>query len=280
MPPKEDLRITKDIMDFSEEYDYILGIDEVGWGAIAGPITVGACLLSSDYVHDGIKDSKRFTSSTKREAVFEDLMEDEVEWDLVHIDTSQIDEDTNVGPLKDKAMRYLVNILLPDDHAYGKVLVVVDGKRNIPNLQHKQVAIVGADDKVKAVGAASIIAKVVRDRRMEHLGIMLGGDPYKWTKNKGYQTKEHKALLKEHGVSDFHRNNVSTVREMNMAKKKKVENIKHGETILAALEEMPMFVSDLVSLTGVDATSTRTAVQQLSKHKHISKDSKGRWSVD
>lgn len=176
----------------------ILGIDEVGRGSLAGPLVVASCIFTEkipEEILNKIKDSKKL-SIKKREEMFEYLKEHTYH-KLEIINSDKVDALGISG-----AVRLAVNKLYTK--AIGKFdISIFDGDWDPVN-QDDFFVFSKADDKVKEVSAASIVAKVARDRIMtEHYSIEY--PEYLFEKHKGYGTKEHRDLIKEHGRCKIHR---------------------------------------------------------------------------
>lgn len=195
---------------------YIIGIDEVGWGAIAGPIVVAAVVLPVDYKSSVIKDSKKFGSSKAREKAYEAVMDE-----ALYVCTQIADPGSiglqGPGQVLQNAWSYVVaDTMAFFPHRFGAspsdCLVILDGDKPIKGLKHKHVCFSKADLVVPAVSAASIIAKVRRDNIMRELSKQY--PEYEWYKNKGYGTPAHIEAMRDVGVSQEHRTNISVVVDM------------------------------------------------------------------
>ena len=194
---KERERIEK-LKEFEKkyaEYEYICGIDEVGRGPFAGPVVAGAVILPKDCDILYINDSKQL-SEKKREELYDIIMEKAVATGIGMASPQRIDE-INILQATYEAMR----------EAIGKLSVKPDLLLNdavtIPMVDIKQIPIIKGDAKSISIGAASIIAKVTRDRLMvEYDKIM---PEYHFAANKGYGSPEHIEALKKYGPSPIHR---------------------------------------------------------------------------
>ena len=173
---KEMIR-TENLKKYEKEYDtytYICGIDEVGRGPLAGPVVAGAVILPKDCDILYINDSKKL-SAAKREELYDIIMEQAVATGLGTIGPDRIDE---------------INMLLNDAVTIPKVTI-------------PQVPIIKGDAKSISIGAASIIAKVTRDRMMVYYDSIY--PEYGFASNKGYGSAEHIAALKKYGPTPIHR---------------------------------------------------------------------------
>jgi ribonuclease HII len=174
---------------------HVAGVDEVGRGCLAGPVVAGAVILHPDRHVPGLADSK-LLSAEARERLSAEIIEAAVSWAVAVIEPAEIDR-LNIHRASLTAMRLAVMALVPLPG-----LVLVDGFA-IPHLVLAQRALVGGDRKVSAIAAASIVAKVHRDRLMEDLHRR---DPrYGFDRHKGYATKDHLAAVAQFGYSDAHR---------------------------------------------------------------------------
>ena len=194
---KERARIEK-LKEFEKkyaEYEYICGIDEVGRGPFAGPVVAGAVILPKDCDILYINDSKQL-SEKKREELYDIIMEKAVATGIGMASPQRIDE-INILQATYEAMR----------EAIGKLSVKPDLLLNdavtIPMVDIKQIPIIKGDAKSISIGAASIIAKVTRDRLMVEYDKMM--PEYHFAANKGYGSQEHIEALKTYGPSPIHR---------------------------------------------------------------------------
>jgi len=176
-------------------YAHVAGVDEVGRGCLAGPVVAGAVVLHADRYVNGIADSK-VLSAEQRERVFGDIVDAAVSWHVAVVEPDEIDR-INIHQASFQAMRLAIMALVP---LPGYVLV--DGFR-IPGLVMAQRAVVGGDRRCTAVAAASILAKVTRDKLMLELHAR---DPrYGFDRHKGYATREHLDAVGRYGYSPVHR---------------------------------------------------------------------------
>lgn len=177
------------------EYSYICGIDEVGRGPLAGPVVAAAVILPKDCHILYINDSKKL-SAKKREELFDVIMEQAVSVGIGMQSPQRIDE-INILQATYEAMREAISKLSPQP-----TLLLNDAVR-IPEVDIDQVPIIQGDAKSISIGAASIIAKVTRDRLMvEYDKIM---PEYGFASNKGYGSQAHIEALKKYGPTPIHR---------------------------------------------------------------------------
>ena len=178
-----------------EKYGYICGIDEVGRGPLAGPVVAGAVILPKDCEILYINDSKKL-SEKKREALYDEIMEKAVAAGIGMVSPARIDE-INILQATYEAMRKAIaNLSVRPD-------VLLNDAVTIPEVDIFQVPIIKGDEKSVSTAAASIIAKVTRDRLMVEYDSVIPG--YDFASNKGYGTKAHIAGIRELGVSPIHR---------------------------------------------------------------------------
>jgi ribonuclease HII len=174
---------------------YVAGVDEVGRGCLAGPVVAAAVVLHPDRHIRGVCDSK-VVPAAERERIFERIMCCAVAWAVADADPTEIDR-INIHQASLRAMQRAVLALapLPD-------IVLVDAFR-IPELPMAQRGVLHGDRRCSAIAAASIVAKVTRDRQMVDLH---GRDPrYGFDRHKGYATADHLDAVARFGYSDAHR---------------------------------------------------------------------------
>ncbi len=173
----------------------IAGVDEAGRGPLAGPVVASAVVLPEDHPIEGLRDSKKLTPK-KREILFGKIYEFATAIGVGVVDEKEIDR-TNILKATHKAMQMALGRL-----GVRPEKALVDGYA-LPNQVIPNEGIIGGDDKVDSIRAASIIAKVTRDRMMEHYDIIF--PEYGFAKHKGYGTKTHIESLNEWKASPIHR---------------------------------------------------------------------------
>jgi ribonuclease HII len=190
------------MLDFSYEqeahnngYAVVCGVDEAGRGPLAGPVFAAAVILPENYSHEILNDSKKL-SEKKRDLVYDDIIRDAVCYS-VGIATEKEIDDINILNATFLAMKRAV-----DGLSIKPELAYIDGNQ-YPETGVKEVTIVKGDSKCMSVAAASIIAKVSRDRYM--LKVAEQYPEYEFTKHKGYGTKLHYEMIEKYGVSPVHR---------------------------------------------------------------------------
>ena len=185
----------------------VAGVDEAGRGPLAGPVVAAAVILDAGRPIEGLADSKKL-SPTRRELLAEEIRRHAVAWAVARVDAPQIDA-MNILAATMLAMRQAVAGL-----ATRPARVEVDGNR-LPDLDFDGVripgdAVIGGDDKVPAISAASILAKTTRDRIMEELDALY--PQYGFARHKGYGTVMHRECLRAHGPCPEHRQSFAPVR--------------------------------------------------------------------
>lgn len=193
---------------WSEGKEYIVGMDEAGRGPLAGPLVVAAVCFPKDFHHDEIYDSKK-VSEKKREQMFEIIKQEALEYHIKVVTPKEIDE-LNIYRATQKAMEDLVN-------EFKTVDGVLTDAMPLPHVNNDVIAIVKGDQKSVSIAAASILAKVTRDRMMIEYDQMY--PEYGFKDHKGYGTKKHLEAIEKYGVLDIHRESYGPV------KKKKMEQL-------------------------------------------------------
>lgn len=195
---QDELKRLDAMQEFERAYahlGYVCGIDEVGRGPLAGPVVAGAVILPKDCQILYINDSKQL-SAKKREELYDEIMEKAVAVGIGLVSHERIDE-INILQATYEAMRMAIAKLpvKPD--------VLLNDAVTIPNVDIKQIPIIKGDAKSVSIAAASIIAKVTRDRLMEQLDSVYPG--YDFAGNKGYGSKKHIEGLHKMGPCAIHR---------------------------------------------------------------------------
>lgn len=181
----------------------IAGVDEAGRGPLAGPVTVAAVILHPERPVPGLDDSKRLTEA-QREALYPLIVERAAAWRVEHVEAEEIDR-INILQATLEGMRRAVQALRPAARR-----VRVDGNRLPAGLPCEAEAIVGGDALEPAIMAASILAKVTRDRLM---AVLHERHPeYGFASHKGYATRAHLEALDRHGPCPCHRRSFAPVR--------------------------------------------------------------------
>ena len=190
------------MLDFSYEteahengYTVVCGVDEAGRGPLAGPVFAAAVILPENYTHEILNDSKKL-SEKKRDIVFDDIIRDAVAYSVGIATEKEIDEINILNATFLAMKRAVEGLSIKPDLAY------IDGNQ-YPRTGVKEITIVKGDSKCMSVAAASIIAKVSRDRYM--LKVAEEYPEYQFPKHKGYGTKLHYEMIEKYGVSPVHR---------------------------------------------------------------------------
>lgn len=185
----------------------IAGVDEVGRGPLAGDVVAAAVILDSERPIEGLNDSKKL-SEKKREALFGVIQERVLSWCVARATVQEIDQ-INILQASLLAMtRAVEGLAVQPEH------VLVDGNK-LPKWQYSAEAIVQGDSSVPAISAASILAKVTRDRELIGLDEIYPG--YGFAQHKGYPTRMHMQALERLGVSDIHRRSFGPVKKCLLA---------------------------------------------------------------
>jgi ribonuclease HII len=183
-----------------EELGMIAGVDEAGRGPLAGPVCAAAVILDARNLPAGIADSKKLTQM-QREDAFHDILQKAVAVSFALLPPAEIDRLNIRGATLEAMRRAVLGLSVPPDG------VIIDGKDVPPGLAMPCRAIVGGDATEPAISAASIVAKVMRDRLMARLGLEVPA--YGFEIHKGYGTARHHDAIGEHGGTPHHRRSFS-----------------------------------------------------------------------
>lgn len=193
-----------DLFQVAYEGPDIAGVDEVGRGPLAGDVVAAAVILDPARPIEGLRDSKKLTEK-KRDALALEIREHALAWAVARASVDEIDE-LNILHASMLAMKRAVEALDPQPG-----FVLVDGNR-LPVWHYASEPVVKGDDRVPAIAAASILAKVQRDRELIELEQTYPG--YGFAKHKGYPTAAHLEALRTLGVTPVHRKSFAPVREL------------------------------------------------------------------
>lgn len=172
------------------------GCDEAGRGCLAGPVFAAAVILPKEFEHEDLNDSKILTSEQRNDLRV--IIEREaISWAVTSVSHQEIDEINILQASLEGMHRSLDKLRVRPE------LILVDGNRFKPYPWIQHVCVVKGDGKYACIAAASILAKTHRDDYMESLHDKHPN--YAWNTNKGYPTEEHRAAIRKHGVSSFHR---------------------------------------------------------------------------
>ena len=179
----------------SQGYSFICGVDEAGRGPLAGPVCAAAVILPLNIEIEGLNDSKKLSES-KREALYDVIIEKAISYSIAFASVEEI-ESLNILGATFLAMKRAVEGL-----SQSADFAIIDGNR-LPSLSIKAQAVVKGDSKSMSIAAASILAKVTRDR------LLLEYDKkypeYKFSAHKGYGTKAHYEAIEKYGITEIHR---------------------------------------------------------------------------
>lgn len=182
----------------------IAGVDEAGRGPLAGPVVVAAVVLNAARPIAGLDDSKKL-SRKRREALFPEIVKHAASWAVVEVGSREIDS-LNILQATMLGMKRAVEQLEP-----APTLALIDGNR-APDLECEVHTIIQGDSLEPAISAASILAKVSRDRMMREWHDSY--PQYRFDRHKGYPTSEHLELLSRHGPCPIHRRSFAPVRKL------------------------------------------------------------------
>jgi len=197
---------TRTVIKMQEELPKIsgllAGVDEAGRGPLVGNVVAAAVILDENHPIDGLNDSKKLTAK-RREVLAEQIRQHAKAWAVVSISPEEIDRINILQATKLAMAKSVEQLQIAPDHVF------VDGNQP-PEMPHPVTAIIKGDARVAEISAASIIAKVERDAQM--LVLHEQYPQYGFDKHKGYPTKVHMELLKEHGPCPEHRRSYAPVR--------------------------------------------------------------------
>jgi ribonuclease HII len=189
---------------FGTEGEIICGVDEAGRGPLAGPVFAAAVILDPARPIEGLRDSKKLTAA-RREALAQAIRRDALAWSIAQCCEEEIDR-LNILHATMLAMRRAIESL-----QHAPTLALIDGNR-CPPAAVRCEAVVGGDDLVAEISAASILAKTARDAALQELHLQY--PQYAFDQHKGYPTVLHLERLRLHGVSPVHRRSYAPVRAL------------------------------------------------------------------
>lgn len=176
-------------------FDIICGVDEAGRGPLAGPVYAAAVILPSDCVIEGLNDSKKLTEK-KREKLFDEIKEKALAYGIASADEKEIDEINILNATFLAMKRAIASLSVRPD------LALIDGNQK-PHTDIEEVTVIKGDAKSMSIAAASVLAKVSRDRFMLEMAEKY--PQYEFARHKGYGTKMHYEKIAQYGVCDIHR---------------------------------------------------------------------------
>lgn len=197
------------MLDFDDQYynnevKVIVGIDEAGRGPLCGPVVAACCILKKGYKNPNINDSKKL-SEKKRELVYKEILSNCVDYGIGIVSPKRIDE-INILEATKEAMKIALSQLKVDFD-----LVLIDAVKL--DIDKKTISIIKGDAKCECIAAASIIAKVTRDRILKEYSINY--PEYEFDKHKGYGTKKHIEAIKKYGViKGFYRETFEPIKSL------------------------------------------------------------------
>ena len=192
------LKIEQELWD--KGYNYIACIDEVGRGCLAGSVVTCAIIMPKDLLIDGVNDSKKLTAK-KRDNLYEIIKDSAIAYGIGELDCNKVDEYNIKNATKLAMVQAIENIRDKEGNKIIPDYVIVDAEEL--NIDIPQSSIIHGDANCHGIAAASIIAKVTRDRQMVELHSLY--PDYKFGNNKGYGTKDHIEALLEYGPTEIHR---------------------------------------------------------------------------
>lgn len=177
-------------------FNKICGIDEAGRGPLAGPVVIAGVIMPEDSMIEGVNDSKK-VSEKKRELLYEKIIEEAISYSVAIIGQDIIDEINILNATKQGVTKVIKGLEIKPD------LVIIDALEHIDTNGIPYESIIKGDAKCYSIAAASIIAKVTRDRIMREWNEVY--PQYEFSQHKGYGTAKHIAAIKEHGLCPIHR---------------------------------------------------------------------------
>lgn len=187
-------KLENELLLQKEGYKYIAGVDEVGRGPLCGPVVCAAVIMPLDDIIEGVDDSKKL-SKKKRENLYEIIKNKAIAYSICQIENDEIDKINILNATKKCMLNCIETLSVKPD------VVLIDAVKL--DTSYKTVSIIKGDLKSYSIGAASILAKVYRDKLMEDYSKIY--PEYGFERNSGYGTKEHINAIKEHGACKIHR---------------------------------------------------------------------------
>ncbi len=181
---------------YNEGLKYIAGIDEAGRGPLAGPVVVGIAIMKPESFIEGVNDSKKI-SEKKREVLYKQITNEAVDWSVGIVDQNEIDEINILNATKKALHMAITNLKIKPDR------ILVDALEHIDTSGIPYTSIIKGDAKIYSISAASIIAKVTRDRMMKEYDEIY--PEYGFAGHKGYGTAKHIQAIKTYGPCPLHR---------------------------------------------------------------------------
>lgn len=200
MKEKEELRLNElkkiENQYFEKGIQYLCGIDEAGRGPLAGPVVVAAVIMPKDSKIEGVNDSKK-VSEKKRELLYEQIKEEAISYSVAIVDEKEIDQVNILNATKEGLTTAIRGLKVKPER------IIVDALTGIDTCGIPYDSVIKGDAKCYSIAAASILAKVTRDRIMRKMDEVY--PEYGFEKHKGYGTAAHIAAIKEYGLCPIHR---------------------------------------------------------------------------
>lgn len=200
MKEKEELRLNElkkiENQYFEKGIQYLCGIDEAGRGPLAGPVVVAAVIMPKDSKIEGVNDSKK-VSEKKREMLYEQIKEEAISYSVAIVDEKEIDQVNILNATKEGLTTAIRGLKVKPER------IIVDALTGIDTCGIPYDSVIKGDAKCYSIAAASILAKVTRDRIMRKMDEVY--PEYGFEKHKGYGTAAHIAAIKEYGLCPIHR---------------------------------------------------------------------------
>ncbi len=200
MKEKEIERLTKlkeyETKLYKDGLKYVAGIDEAGRGPLAGPVVVGIAIMKPESFIEGVNDSKK-VSEKKRELLYEQITNEAIDWAVGIVDQNEIDEINILNATKKALTMAITNLKIKPER------ILVDALEHIDTCKIPYTSIIKGDAKIYSISAASIIAKVTRDRIMREYDEIY--PQYGFIAHKGYGTAKHMQAIREYGPCPIHR---------------------------------------------------------------------------
>ncbi len=196
------------LLPFLNKKDIEAGCDEAGRGCLAGPVFAAAVILPKDFSHEALNDSKQLKEAD-RDRLRIIVEKEAIAWAVAQVDAPEIDQ-INILNASFLAMHRAIDQLLVRPNA-----LLIDGNRFKAYKDIPHHCIIKGDGKYLSIAAASILAKTYRDDFMKNLAKQYHPD-YLWQSNKGYPTKAHRAAIKLHGVTPYHRKSFKLLADVDL----------------------------------------------------------------
>ncbi len=187
----------------NQKVKYIAGIDEAGRGPLAGPVVAGCVILPNGYYLPGLNDSKKLTPK-KRDEYYDDIINNAVSYGVGIVDVCDIDKYNIYNSTKIAMIKAILSLKVKPKH------LLIDAMKI--ELDIPQTSIIKGDQKSVSIAAASIIAKVTRDRYMDEMDKLY--PEYGFKTNKGYGTKDHLVAIEKYGVTPIHRRSFEPIKSI------------------------------------------------------------------